>query len=220
MRRALVVLMVIAAMAGAPAGAEAAGCVKKKGGKVFARDTCRKSERPFDTTTLTPTGTTGPDGVRGEAGKFPLVIVDADDRELGPVLTFDLNVALVLVTHAVLPSPMAFAVTQSGFGNLGDDAFAGVYYTEASCAGTPYLPGGLGKYVHVEGTAAYLPAGEPASIAVVSTETGEFDTCTGDLTDRGTCCRAQAFTADDAVPATRFPLAALGFAAPFRAVPR
>jgi hypothetical protein len=220
MRRALVSLLVIAAMAGAPAGAGAAGCVKKKGGKLFARDTCRKAERPFDTTTLTPTGTTGADGARGEAGKFPLALVDAADRELGPVLTFDFGTALVLVTHAVLASPMAFAVTPIGFGNLGDDAFAGVYYMEAGCAGTPFLPGGLGKYVHVEGTAAYREAGEPMSIAVISLETGAFDTCAGDLTDRGTCCRAQAFTADDAIPATRFPLADLGFTAPFRAVPR
>jgi hypothetical protein len=220
MRRTLLSLLVIVVMAGAPAVAAAAGCVKKKGGKLFSRETCRKSERPFDASTLTPTGTTGPDGARGEAGKFPLAIVDAADRELGPVLTFDLGVTLVRVTHAALPSSMVFAVTPNGFGNLGDDAYSGVYYTEAGCAGTPYLPGGLGTYVHVEGTAAYLPAGEPTSIAVIWIETGQFVACTGNLTDRGTCCRAQAFTADDAVPATRFPLADLGFTTPFRAVPR
>ncbi len=220
MSRTLVVLLVIAALATAPPIAGAAGCVKKKGGKLFTRETCRKSERPFDTSTLTPTGTTGPDGTRGQAGKFPLAIVDAADRELGPVLTFDLGTALLVVTHAALPAPMAFAVTPSGFGNLGDDAYAGVYYTEAGCAGTPYLPGGLGKYVHVEGTAAYLEAGEPTSIAVIWIETAQFDACAGNLTDRGTCCRTQAFTADDAIPATRFPLADLGFTAPFQAVPR
>jgi hypothetical protein len=219
MMRATVVLLAIGALAGAPATAGAAGCVKKKG-KVFSRDACRKAERPLDTSTLAPVGPTGPDGTRGDAGKFPLAIVDATDREIGPVLDFDLATALVLVTNAALASPSVFAVNPAGFGNIGDDAYSGVYYAEAECAGQAYLPEGLGKYVHVEGTAAYPTAGDATSITVASVETADVVLSgVDDLTERGGCCQAQAFTAD-VVPASSFPLSALGFTPPFRTVPR
>jgi hypothetical protein len=217
--RAIVVLIALGALAGAPATAGAAGCVKKKG-KLFSRDACGKSERSLDTSTLAPVGPTGPDGARGDAGTFPLAIVDAADREIGPVLDFDLGSALVRVTNVALASPSVFAVQPNGFSNIGDDAYTGVYYLAADCAGQPYLPESLGQYVHVEGTVAYPASGEATSIDVVSVETDDFVLClTEDLTDRGTCCQAQAFTAD-VVPAARLPLADLGFTAPFRTVPR
>src|SRR5262249_30517531 len=135
--RAIVVLIAVGVLAGAPATAGATGCVKKKG-KLFSRDACRKAERPLDTSALQPVGQTGPHRARGAAGTSPLAIVDADGRELGPVLDFDFGSALVLVTNAALASPSAFAVQPSGFSNVGDDAYAGVYYLAADCAGQPY----------------------------------------------------------------------------------
>jgi hypothetical protein len=219
MTRVLVAFLVIVAIGGAPGSVGAAGCVKKKG-QLMSRDACRKSERPLDTTTLSPVGPTGTDGARGEAGTFPLAIVDAANREVGPVLTFDFTTAVVVVTHPVLPSPLPFAVAPIGFVNLGDDAYASILYAEIGCAGQPYVADELGDYVHVEGTAAYRASGTAASIAVASIESDDLLGCPApNLTNRATCCTTQTFT-QDAVPTVRFAIADLGFTTPFRVVPR
>ena len=219
MTRAIVLLLAATIVGSAPASAGAAACVGRKG-KLVLRDTCKRSERLLDATTLNPVGATGATGAAGEPGPFPLRIVDDAGLEIGPVQQFDFATALVLVSHATLPSPVQFAVGPAGFRNIGDDQFYTVLYAEAGCAGQPYLSDDAGAYAHVEGTAAYRVSGGPASVAILSYETDSFVTCPpADSTDRGTCCIASP-SAEDAVAAVRVPLIDLGFVPPFRAVPR
>ncbi len=219
MTRAIVLLLTVLAVGSMPASAGAAACVRRNG-KLVLRETCKKSERPLDTSTLSPVGPTGAGGAVGAPGPFPLRIVDVSDREIGPVQWFEFSLALVLVTHPTLQSPLQFAVGPDGFGNVGDDYLLSVLYADADCAGQPYLPDGPLSYAHVEGTAAYRVAGGPASVAVLAYETDEFALCPiADATDRGTCCFASVSN-QDAVPVERIPLVDLGFEPPFRAVPR
>ncbi|HEV7732801.1 MAG TPA: hypothetical protein VGR62_11590 [Candidatus Binatia bacterium] len=219
MTRAIVILLAALLVGSAPAPAGAAACVRRNG-KLVLRDACKKSEHPLDTATLTPVGPTGSPGATGEPGAFPLRFVDDAEREIGPAQWFEFGAALVLVSHSTFPSPVPFAISRNGFGNIGDDDFLQVLYADADCAGQPYLSSESGAYAHVEGTAAYRAGGGPASVAVLAYETDSFMLCPiADATDRGTCCIASAFS-QDAVPVERIPLDDLGFTPPFRAVLR
>jgi hypothetical protein len=215
----MIALLLAALALGDPPTADAAACIRRNG-KLMVRETCRRSERPLDTAAFIPVGPGGEDGAPGKRSEFPLVIVDAADREVGTVLSFGFGTAVVRVTHPTLPTPASFAVSPDGFGNLGDDDYVPVYYAEAGCTGQPYLPPTLGAYAHIEGTAAYRAAGDAASVDVLSSENAGFALClASNLTDRGTCCTAVTFT-EELVPAVRSSIADLGFTVPFRTVPR
>lgn len=206
-----------------PRDAAAAGCVLKRSGGVVVRSECRRRERPLPAA-LGPAGPTGPNGPAGDPAGFPLVLVDAADRSLGPVLSFERHRAVVSVTNPALPGAVPFAVGPMGFTNYVEED-AAVYYAEPGCTGTPYVGAVAFKDgARVQGTAAYAPTGERQDVTVraVEVDVTQLPTCAPtEVTARGTCCKPTTFTLTLSVrSAIRVTLEQLGFTPPFRALPR
>lgn len=215
-----------------PSMADAEVLCRSKRGQLVARETCRKKEQPVDGSAFGTPGPQGPSGAPGSPGEpaaFPLRLVDANDVELGRILTFYPSGALVVVEHPSVPTPLTFNVSRSGF-LLANNS---VYYPSNDCSGVPYmLPGNpstdqtltVAPLADVYGTAAYYPTGPVQQVSYASQEylpSGGAPCGGGDTpTAHGSCCRAMAGTRFGVVAATRILLSTFGFEPPFRAVPR
>ncbi len=221
---ALTAVAVAATVASAAGGATL--CEKKKG-QILVRDACRKRERPVDTSALGaagPRGRAGDPGPVGDPAQFPLRLVDSNDVEVGKVIQFFPEAALVEGSAASVPTPLTLFVSPTGFPSDSHQ----LSYESTDCSGLAYMdegftPEGFAPAAVVWGLAAYYATGSRRDLTYGSLEYGlDPNHCPvgTTATARGTCCGTSSGTGINQVPTARVPLSAFGLVPPFRAVVR
>jgi hypothetical protein len=207
---------------------DAAMLCRRGTGKIVRREACRKAEQVLDSSRLDLSalaGAQGDPGAPGTRGQHPLRLVDNVGVELGPIQAFySGNFVAVVISSPVLIEPVQFLVERTGFVHNIGGAQSFVAYSEAGCAGVPFVSSGFLSVVQAQvyGTAAYYPTGPSQSRSILSSEidpNGNPCSASAVLTARGTCC-SNGNTTTNLAPAVRVPLADLGFIPPFRAEPR
>jgi hypothetical protein len=191
-----------------------------RGGGVFARDACRRNERPADLSALGPLGPTGAPGETGPTGTPLLRVVDAVGTTIGPIAAFLPSFADVDVTHPPLGEPVAVFTRPRGFQEAVTSAVA---YGTSDCSGPPYVWIAATSYGRTRGTVLgthlYYPGGTSAPLVYSSYEFSEPDgspCVVGQATGRETCCLpTPSPTSADLAPAVRIAVSELGFTIPF-----
>lgn len=222
--RALGWIVLIGALLGGGAPAEAMFC-KTKTGAVVLRDACRAKETALDVPLVGPGGAPGAPGAAGATGLPPLHLIDATGALVGPVV----NLSWYVQTPAevLAGAPLIFALVRNdavgGAALLGVD-YTGlpsgmIYWTGATCTGEAFIPGdALMPVLQVIGGTMFVPGAARTAQAVGALEQVNASNGCTSVTPRGGCCQVSANTLATARLLTSQSFATLGIELPLRPV--
>ncbi|HLK10848.1 MAG TPA: hypothetical protein VKW76_05670 [Candidatus Binatia bacterium] len=192
-----------------------------RGHALFARPACRRKETPV---MLSAIGVAGPRGVPGPVGSRGAAaarLVDADGRDVGPVMEVETYAFLgssFPATYVLLASPPIGMPLILGIDVTGNPT-GSVLYQTTDCSGTPFVSAGdlLAVGQAVESTVFY-PAQPTSVTAFQSAETTDRSNGCTSITARGGCCRAGATGGSGMATAATTTLDALGITPPLHGI--
>jgi len=192
-------------------------CRAKKGGALFARETCRKNETAVPAAQLGVPGTPGASGAVGPS-RAALYLVDSAGVEVGPVVF--VNPFPVLVA-----GPQAYALVRADavggaalltVAELGEPV-GDVFHTNADCTDPGFVDGKtLTPLLQVIGDTVHRPVTTAGPVGIAALERSDPSQGCTSVTPRGGCCQqVTPHSRDDLSTVATTSLAGLGFTPPF-----